>query len=40
MKALQLSERGGELWVKMKGNRVEISGYAITYLEGEIEIPD
>ncbi len=40
MKAKQLSERGGELWVKMMGNRVEISGYAKTYLEGEIEIPD
>ena len=40
MKARQLSERGGDLWVKMKGNRVEISGYAKTYLEGEIEIPD
>ena len=39
MKAKQLSERGGELWVKMMGNRVEISGYAITYLQGEIEIP-
>jgi len=40
MKALQLSNRGGELWLKMNGNRVEISGYAVTYLEGEIEVPD
>ena len=40
MTAKQLSERGGELWLKMMGNRVEISGYAKTYLQGEIEIPD
>ncbi len=37
MKAMQLSKRGGELWLKMKGNRVEISGNSVTYLEGEIE---
>jgi PhzF family phenazine biosynthesis protein len=40
MIAKQLSERGGDLSVKMRGNRVEISGNAITYLEGEITIPD
>jgi len=39
MTANQLSERSGKLWIKMKGNRVEISGHALTYLEGEIEIP-
>lgn len=39
MFARQLSERGGQLWVKMMGNRVEISGNAKTYLKGEIEIP-
>ena len=40
MTAKQLSKRGGELLVKMMGNRVEISGKAVTYLEGEIEVPD
>lgn len=38
MKARQLSARGGELWVSMKGNRVEISGHCVTYLSGEIEL--
>ncbi len=38
--AKQLSSRGGDLWLSMKGNRVIIKGNAITYLEGEIEIPD
>lgn len=40
MTAQQLSSRGGELLVRMKGNRVEIAGKAVTYLEGEIEIPE
>lgn len=34
--AYQLSDRGGELFCKAKGNRVLISGKAITYLEGNI----
>ncbi|MBT3242033.1 MAG: PhzF family phenazine biosynthesis protein [Bacteroidetes bacterium] len=40
MHALQISERGGDLMLKMKGNRVEIAGKAITYLQGHITIPD
>jgi PhzF family phenazine biosynthesis protein len=36
--ALQLSKRGGRLWCKYSGDRVEISGKAITYLVGEIVI--
>ncbi len=36
--ALQLSERGGQLWCTMAGNRVLIAGNAVTYLRGEIEI--
>jgi len=36
--ALQLSKRGGHLWCKYLGDRVEISGKAITYLTGEIAI--
>ena len=38
MKALQLSERGGELWCTLSGDRVLIAGQAVTYLRGEIEI--
>lgn len=38
MTARQLSERGGEVFVRMQGNRVDISGHAITYLKGEIKI--
>ena len=36
--ALQLSERGGQLWCSLAGDRVLIAGKAITYLRGEIEI--
>lgn len=36
--ALQLSERGGELWCTLAGDRVLISGKAVTYLRGEIEV--
>jgi len=34
--ARQLSTRGGELVCEDKGERVEISGYAVTYMKGEI----
>jgi len=36
--AFQLSKRKGELFCEYKGDRVWISGHAITYLTGEIEI--
>ncbi len=36
--ARQLSERKGDLKCKLLGNRVHISGKAVTYLTGEIEI--
>jgi PhzF family phenazine biosynthesis protein len=36
--ALQLSERGGQLWCTLAGNRVLIAGKAVTFLRGEIEI--
>lgn len=36
LEALQLSKRVGELFCEFKGERVEISGKAVTYLEGEI----
>ncbi len=36
--AAQLSKRGGKLQCKLVGDRVLISGNAVKYLEGEIEI--
>ncbi|CAF1242215.1 unnamed protein product [Adineta steineri] len=36
--AYQISKRKGELWCENKGDRVLISGKAITYLKGEINI--
>lgn len=38
MKAIQLSARKGHLDCVLKGNRVLMSGYAVTYLKGEITI--
>jgi PhzF family phenazine biosynthesis protein len=38
MKAIQSSKRGGLLTCKLIGNRVEIGGQALTYLEGYINI--
>lgn len=38
LKARQVSARGGELWCELLGERVHISGYAVTYLRGEIEV--
>lgn len=38
MKAKQLSKRGGELFCKHLGDRVEIAGKAFTFLKGEIEV--
>jgi len=34
--ALQISSRKGELWCELKGDRVLMSGKAVTYLKGEI----
>ena len=36
--AKQVSSRGGEVFCKLKDDRVEIAGYAIQYLHGEIEV--
>ena len=36
--ARQLSERTGELWCYQKGDRVEISGLASTYMQGTITL--
>ena len=36
--AYQISARKGELWCAIKGDRILISGKAVTYLKGEINI--
>jgi PhzF family phenazine biosynthesis protein len=38
MKALQLSRRGGTLFCRLRGDRVDIGGQAVTYLKGEITV--
>lgn len=38
--AIQISPRRGHLHCVMRGDRVDISGRAVTYLIGEIQIPD
>ncbi|OUJ72225.1 PhzF family phenazine biosynthesis protein [Hymenobacter crusticola] len=38
--ARQVSSRGGDLWCELRGDRVLISGHAVTYLKGEIELND
>ncbi len=37
--AYQLSARKGELWCQLKGDRVLMSGTAVTYLKGEVYLP-
>jgi PhzF family phenazine biosynthesis protein len=39
LRARQISPRGGELFCRDRGERVEIAGEAITYLEGKISLP-
>jgi PhzF family phenazine biosynthesis protein len=36
--ARQVSQRGGELFCELAGNRVRISGHAVKYLEGRIHL--
>ena len=36
MKALQLSARGGTLFCRLRGDRVDIGGQAVTYLKGKV----
>jgi len=36
--AFQVSERLGELWCELKGDRVLMAGKAVTYLRGEITV--
>ncbi len=37
--AFQVSQRRGELWCSLQGDRVLMSGKAVTYLKGEIYLP-
>jgi PhzF family phenazine biosynthesis protein len=37
--ARQISSRGGELFCRHRDKRVEISGHAVKFLEGKIQIP-
>jgi predicted PhzF superfamily epimerase YddE/YHI9 len=39
MFARQISQRGGELYCKLLGERVAIAGRAVIYCRGELEIP-
>jgi len=36
--ARQISQRGGELFCELKGDRVEIAGHAALYMQGSIEV--
>jgi PhzF family phenazine biosynthesis protein len=36
----QLSPRGGDLWCRLDGDRVLISGESVSFLHGSIELPD
>jgi PhzF family phenazine biosynthesis protein len=38
MKAMQLSRRGGTLFCRLRDDRVDIGGKAVTYLKGEISL--
>lgn len=38
--ARQVSQRGGELFCRMMGERVEIAGHAVRYLNGVIHVPE
>lgn len=40
MKARQVSTRGGDVWVDVHDDRVCVSGYAVTYLEGSVSLID
>lgn len=38
--ARQVSARGGEFWCRAAGERVEIGGHCVPYLEGTVFLPD
>jgi PhzF family phenazine biosynthesis protein len=38
LSARQISSRGGQLWCRLRGDRVGIAGHCATYLRGELDI--
>jgi len=36
--ARQISERGGDVWCELHGDRVHLSGHTVLYLRGEIDV--
>lgn len=38
LKARQASQRGGDLWLEVSNDHITVSGYALTYMRGEVEI--
>ncbi len=36
LRARQVSARGGELWLRLAGDRVGVAGHAVTVLEGSL----
>lgn len=38
--ARQVSKRGGDVYCKLDGDRVKISGHAVLYLKGQARLPD
>jgi len=36
--ARQLSSRGGELWLRLEGDRVKMSGHAVLTITGDVHI--
>lgn len=39
LRARQISARGGDVGCEVRGGRVELTGQAVTFLRGEIELP-
>jgi len=38
LRARQVSQRGGDLWCELRGDRVRLSGHAVLYMKGSFEI--
>ncbi len=39
LQARQISKRGGDIQCELKGNRVSLAGYAVTFMQAEILLP-
>ncbi len=40
MQAKQISERGGDIYCELHGDRVIMGGNCVFYMKGEIDIPN